>query len=150
MMVPADNTKQILPAVAAAIFNDRGEILLQKRGDVNKWCILSGHVEFGETIEEALLREIEEETNSPARIIRLIGVYSSPDSQTYFYDDRTVHYITSYFEAQLMSDLQADFSNSETKELRFFNTHALPEDLALLNSNWLADALSKRETPFIR
>ena len=81
-------TKQILPAVAAAIFNDNGEILLQKRKDVNKWCIISGHVEFGETIEEAILREIEEETNTKAKIIRFIGVYSSPGSQTYLYGDR--------------------------------------------------------------
>ena len=28
---------EILPAVAAAIFNDNGEILLQKRKDVNRW-----------------------------------------------------------------------------------------------------------------
>lgn len=71
-------TRQILPAVAAAIFNDKGEVLLQKRKDVNQWCIISGHVEFDETIEEAMLREIEEETNTKARIIRFIGVYSSP------------------------------------------------------------------------
>jgi len=46
--------QQILPAVAAAIFNDKGEILLQKRKDVSQWCIISGHVEFGETIEAAI------------------------------------------------------------------------------------------------
>lgn len=45
---------QILPAVAAAIFNDKGEVLLQRRRDVNQWCIISGHVEFGETVEEAI------------------------------------------------------------------------------------------------
>jgi 8-oxo-dGTP diphosphatase len=89
-----DTTKQILPAVAAVIFNDNGEVLLQKRKDVNKWCIISGHVEFGETIEAAILREIEEETNTKANIVRLIGVYSSPSSQTYNYNDRTVQYIT--------------------------------------------------------
>ena len=88
--------EQILPAVAAAIFNDKGEILLQKRRDVNKWCVISGHVEFGETIENAILREIEEETTVKANIVRLIGVYSSPASQTYVYDDRTVQNITSY------------------------------------------------------
>jgi 8-oxo-dGTP pyrophosphatase MutT (NUDIX family) len=71
-------TKQILPAVAAVIFNDNGEVLLQKRKDVNKWCIISGHVEFGETIEAAILREIEEETNtskyhSPHRCVFFAG-----------------------------------------------------------------------------
>jgi len=145
-----NNPKQILPAVAAAIFNDNGEILLQKRKDVNKWCIISGHVEFGETIENAILREIEEETNVKATIVRLIGVYSSPGSQTYFYRNKTVQYITSYFEARLTETVCANFSNSETQELKFFNPENIPDDLALINSNWLTDALSKREIAFIR
>lgn len=76
---------RVMPAVAAAIFNDRGEILLQKRKDVNKWCIISGHVEFGETVEAAMLREIVEETNVEGRLLRFVGVYSSPESQTYYY-----------------------------------------------------------------
>jgi len=145
-----NNPKQILPAVAAAIFNDNGEILLQKRKDVNKWCIISGHVEFGETIEHAILREIEEETNVKATIVRLIGVYSSPGSQTYFYRNKTVQYITSYFEARLTETVCPNFSNSETRELKFFNPENIPDDLALINSNWLTDALSKREIAFIR
>ena len=145
-----NTTKAILPAVAAAIFNDRGEILLQKRRDVNKWCIISGHVEFGETIEAAILREIEEETNIKANLVRFIGIYSSPDSQTYHYKNRTVQYITSYFEARLTGTLNPDFSNSETHELKFFDPANIPDDLALINSHWLADALNKREMIFIR
>lgn len=144
------NITQILPAVAAAIFNENGEVLLQKRKDVNKWCIISGHVEFGETIEAAILREIEEETNSKADIVRFIGVYSSPDSQTYNYSNRTVQYITSYFEARLTGSIPPGFSNSETQELRFFKTGNIPNDLALINPNWLTDALSKNEMAFVR
>ncbi|MGE5107562.1 MAG: NUDIX domain-containing protein [Sphingobacteriales bacterium] len=142
--------KQILPAIAVVIFNDNGEVLLQKRKDVNKWCIISGHVEFGETIEAAVLREIEEETNTKANIVRFIGVYSSPASQTYKYEDRTVQYVTSYFEATLTNTINPDFSNNETKELKFFKLDNLPSDLALINSNWLTDALNKDEAVFVR
>lgn len=141
---------QILPAVAAAIFNNKGEILLQKRKDVNKWCIISGHVEFGETIENAILREIEEETNTKASIVRFIGVYSSPESQTYNYADRTVQYITSYFEARLTHDISPNFSNNETQELQFFTPGHLPKDMALINDHWLADAMDKKEMVFVR
>jgi len=142
--------QQILPAVAAAIFNEQGEVLLQKRKDVNQWCIISGHVEFGETIEEAILREIEEETNTKASITRFIGVYSSPASQTYIYTDRTVQYVTSYFEARLKGTISDNFSNNETSELKFFSTEQLPADMALINSNWLSDALSKKDSVYIR
>ncbi len=145
-----ETTKQILPAVSAAIFNDNGEILLQKLKDVNKWCVISGHVEFGETIEEAILREIEEEINTKATIIRFIGIYSSPGSQTYNYKDKTVQYVTSYFEAKLTDDISPGFSNNETQELRFFRPESIPADLALSNSNWLTDALNRMEKVFIR
>lgn len=141
---------QILPAVAAAIFNENGEILLQKRKDVNQWCIISGHVEFGETVEQAVLREIKEETNCNAAIVRFVGIYSSPSSQTYTYSNRKVQYITSYFEAKLTSAISEGFSNNETQELKFFSTKELPVDFALINPNWLADVLNKEETVFIR
>lgn len=141
---------QILPAVAAAIFNEKGEVLLQKRKDVDQWCIISGHVEYGETIEQAILREIEEETNCSADIVRFIGIYSSPSSQTYIYSDRKVQYVTSYFEAKLTTNLNEGFSNNETQELKFFSTKEIPVNLARINPNWLTDALNKEETVFIR
>ena len=145
-----DKTKQILPAVAAAIFNEKGEVLLQRRKDVNKWCIISGHVEFGERIEDAILREIKEETNTEATLIRFIGVYSSPGSQTYDYQSKTIQYVTSYFEAKLTGEISPGFSNNETQELKFFPLENIPADMALINSNWLADALNETEMVFIR
>lgn len=142
--------QEIRPAVAAAIFNARGEILLQKRRDVDQWCIISGHVEYGETVKDAMLREVLEETNTRASIRRLIGVYSSPISQTYYYADRSVQYVTSYFEVQLDDDPDCSFSNSETRELKFFPVDRLPKELALMNEHWLSDVLDKNGQVFVR
>jgi 8-oxo-dGTP diphosphatase len=141
---------EILPAVAAAIFNEQGHVLLQKRRDVNKWGLISGHVEFGETVEHAILREIFEETNAKAKITRFIGIYSSPPTQTYRYNDKTVQYITSYFEAILEQPIATDFSNEETGALQFFPPDEIPAGLAQLNPDWLNDALDKNGTVFIR
>ncbi|MGC4102574.1 NUDIX domain-containing protein [Ferruginibacter sp.] len=145
-----EGSTAILPAVAAAIFNEKGEVLLQKRKDVDQWCIISGHVEFGETVEEAILREIKEETDAGADIKRFIGIYSSPASQTYTYSDRKVQYITSYFEAVLKEDIARDFSNNETQELQFFAVENIPQDMALINPHWLSDALNNTSQVFIR
>lgn len=143
--------QQIRPAVAAAVFNTEGQILLQKRKDVNQWGLISGHVEFGESVEEAILREIKEETGTKAEITRLIGVYSSPLSQTYHYTGKTVQYVTTYFEARLQNECIENFSNEETAALRFFHPGQLPvNELAQLHPNWLSDALSPATSVYIR
>ena len=97
-----------------------------------------------------MLREIQEELNVSASLVRLIGVYSSPESQTYQYENRSVQYITSYFEVKLATTPDPDFSNAETKELRYFHPDSIPADLALINENWLSDALNKTGNPRIR
>ncbi|MCD9014653.1 NUDIX domain-containing protein [Parachryseolinea silvisoli] len=141
--------QKILPAVSAAIFNDQGHVLLQQRRDTGKWCIISGHVEFGETVEDAMLREIREEINTAAEIIRLIGVYSMPAFATYDHTDHRVQYITSYFEVKLLEAPDISFTNAETRAWRFFSPDALPADLDQVNPYWLADALNKQSV-FIR
>lgn len=145
-----NTSKEILPAVAAIVFNQQGEVLLQRRKDVDKWGLISGHVEFGESVTDAILREIQEETEASGAIKRFIGIYSSPLSQTYHYTGRTVQYVTSYFEVSLLQDIQPGFSNEETAELRYFPQHAIPEELALVNPYWLEDALDTAAPPFMR
>lgn len=141
--------KSITAAVAAVIFNEKGEVLLQKRSDVGKWCILSGHIEFGETVQQAMIREIFEETNAQAEIVRFIGVYSAPEYSTYFYNTRQVQYVISFFEVKLLSPITVVLPNKETLALQFFDTNALPE-MAQVNPNWLADALEKSKRVFVR
>lgn len=52
--------------VAVWIMNEKGEILLQKRAankrqEPNKWGICAGHIEAGESVEDSMIREMEEE-----------------------------------------------------------------------------------------
>lgn len=52
------------PVVGALVFNKKGEIILinsQKFG--GKYIVPGGHIEIGETMEQALIREMKEETN---------------------------------------------------------------------------------------
>jgi nucleoside triphosphatase len=52
------------PTVGALIFDPEGKFLLLKSHKwLGKYVIPGGHIELGETIEQALIREIKEETN---------------------------------------------------------------------------------------
>ena len=46
-----------------------GRILLLHQADEDRWCLPKGHVEPGETIRAAALREIREETGLPAKSV---------------------------------------------------------------------------------
>jgi mutator protein MutT len=63
--------------VGALIFNDEGKLLLALRGpqaknERGKWEIPGGAVQFGETIEQALKREILEEIGIEIRIKEML------------------------------------------------------------------------------
>jgi len=67
--------KRIFPGVAAIIRNSRGEILLGKRSRKmitypNVWGLPGGVIEFGETIEQAIKREIKEELGVDSEFIK--------------------------------------------------------------------------------
>jgi 8-oxo-dGTP diphosphatase len=58
-----------------------GDIVLIKRGHepfAGQWAIPGGFVEYGETVEEAAVREANEETGLDIRLEKLVGVYSDP------------------------------------------------------------------------
>lgn len=63
-------------AVAGITENDHGQILMVKthRGH---WVFPGGQVENGETLPQALIREINEESGIDVEVDKLIGVYSN-------------------------------------------------------------------------
>lgn len=63
----------------AVIFNEAGEVFLAKRGsqarnEKHRWEFPGGSVEFGETLEHALQREINEEYGFQIDVVRLLDV----------------------------------------------------------------------------
>ncbi|WP_413466007.1 NUDIX domain-containing protein [Metabacillus litoralis] len=121
--------KSIHPGVAIIIFDDNGSVLLQKRADVGLWGIPSGHVEPGETVEQAAKREVLEETGYHISIEKLIGVYSDPASQVFTYPDgRVVHFITTYFLGKINGG-SLNMDPIESLDVAFFPVNALPKAL---------------------
>ena len=70
------------PTAGALILNAKGEAFLMRSHKWrDKYVIPGGHIELGETIEEALVREIREETGLEIHDIEFIGF------QEFIFDD---------------------------------------------------------------
>jgi len=71
------------PALAVdAVWVRRGRVLLVRRGRYpfrGSLAFPGGFVEPDETVEQALVRELEEETGLKGRPAGIVGVYSGPD-----------------------------------------------------------------------
>lgn len=82
-------TRRPVPAVAAVIVQD-GRLLLIKRGvepSKGKWSIPGGSIEWGETLADAVKREVQEETGLEVEVGRVAGVF---DLVT---EDGAFHYV---------------------------------------------------------
>lgn len=87
-------TEGIVVAVAGVIWNDKGQVLLIRRANpprAGHWSLPGGKVERGESLEEALRREIREETGLEIEILGLAGVAEIVDDGAYGGSGR--HYV---------------------------------------------------------
>ena len=74
LMVPS----YIVPAARAVILDDRGRILLIRRGDNKQWALPAGGMEPGESVTECMAREIWEETGLVVESSVAFAIYSEP------------------------------------------------------------------------
>ena len=66
-----------LPVVEVLVVNELNEILLLKQNYISetKWTVVSGYMTNGETIEEAVTREVKEETGQSVIRCKYISSY---------------------------------------------------------------------------
>jgi len=105
---------------SAVIFDQKREkILLTRRADNGQWCLPSGRVDPGESVSEACLREVWEETGLTVELKRLVGVYSSPHRISTYPDGNRWQVIAMHFEATITAG-QLQLSD-ETTEIGYFS-----------------------------
>lgn len=116
--------KVILVFAGGCIFNDKGEVLLQHRGDFDKWGFPGGAVELGETPEQAAIREVKEETGLEVEIRRLVGIYTDCDME--YPNGDKAQSICIVYEFQVV-DGELVCDGGETLELKWFSLDEEPE-----------------------
>lgn len=118
------NQKYIHLTVDAIILNKKGRVLLTKRGITpfkGFWVLPGGHVDYGERVKTALLREVKEETGLKIKITDFLGIYDSPKR------DPRHHTITLSFLAKISGGRPT--KTAEATELKFFHLNKLPKKM---------------------
>lgn len=128
----------------SAVVSRRGEpgaILLMQRSDNGHWGLPGGFVEPGESVSDALLREVREETGYEIELGRLVGVYSDPKTSVVEYPGpRRVQIVNLCFEA-LAGRRGEPSTPDEVLALGFFGAAALPRPFVPIHEIRVSDAL---------
>lgn len=121
-----EHKPQATPKIAVNVlaFNEKGEVLLARRTDNGLWCIPGGHVDLGETLAQACLRELYEETGLRAEVLRLVGVYSDTKGSLHFTQGPEWHTVRVSFLCKVSGGEIRP--SEETSEIRYFDVRGLP------------------------
>lgn len=151
LVIGADwkRARAIRPSASAVIFDRRGRILLQQRSDGGQWGLPGGGVEIGESVADAAVREVREETGLRVTVRRLIGVYSEPRLQVVRYPDGNVwHYVTVCFECTVRGGRLT--TCDETLALEWVAPNRLPKTILPNHVVRIRDARRRSARAFIR
>jgi 8-oxo-dGTP pyrophosphatase MutT (NUDIX family) len=139
----------VVPSATGLVFDPDDRVLMVRHADRGVWVAPGGAVDPGETPQDAVVREVWEETGLWVEPTGLCGVFGGPECLVRYANGDEVSYVTAVFECRrLGGTLHAD--GEETLEARFVAAAELP---ALRLSAWaeviLPSLLASRGVPWI-
>jgi len=119
----APKANSIVPSVTAIVRNDAGDLLLVHKTDNDLWALPGGGVDPGESVSDAVVREVKEETGLDVDVIELSGVYTNPRHVIAYDDGEVRQQFSLCFRARLVGGELA--TSSETSEVTFVPVNQL-------------------------
>lgn len=125
--------------VSAVASTKDGLVLLIRRGDTGQWALPGGTLEWGETLREALPRELLEEAGvDSVELGEVLGVYSDPSRDPRF------HAVTVVVSARISAPSRPPDNPAEVLEVGLFSPNELPSGLSHGNLDMLENALQAK------
>jgi 8-oxo-dGTP pyrophosphatase MutT (NUDIX family) len=116
----------LLPSVAAVIRDAENRVLFQEKASGEGWSLPAGAIEPGESPEQAICREVREETGLLVEPRQVIGVYGGSDFRYVYPNGDEVEY-TAVLYLCVPIGLSAEPLDPETKSLRYFAEAEMPD-----------------------
>ncbi len=126
------------PKLGVDVIIDMGAglvVLIERKNEPTGWAIPGGFVDVGESVEEAALREVKEETGLDVELVRQFHVYSDPKR------DNRCHTASVVFIARGWGEPKAQ---SDAKNLGMYHEMNLPSELAFDHRQILKDYFTER------
>jgi len=127
------------PTVDVVVFHPgQGILLIERRNPPQGWALPGGFVDYGESVEQAAIREAREETGLDVHLNGLLGVYSDPGRDPRF------HTISIVFTAEV-SAAARPCAGDDAGKAEFFSLDALPEQIAFDHRRIIDDYMRSRQ-----
>ncbi|WP_329088143.1 NUDIX hydrolase [Streptosporangium sp. NBC_01469] len=72
----APGPNSLVVGVSAVVVDDRGRILMQRRTDNGLWALPGGGMDLTESVPQAAVREVKEETGYDVEVTGMVGLYT--------------------------------------------------------------------------
>lgn len=122
---PAANS--VVPSVTAVVRNAQGSILLIHKTDNGLWALPGGGHDVGESVEQTVVREVDEETGIAVVVEDIVGLYTDPQHVIAYDDGEVRQQFSICFHARPVGGSLR--ISSESKEVRWVS----PADLDTLD-----------------
>jgi ADP-ribose pyrophosphatase YjhB (NUDIX family) len=129
--------KNPIPTVDIIIeIESKGIVLIKRKNPPYGWALPGGFVDYGESLEEAAVREAKEETDLDAELIGQFHTYSDPAR------DPRHHSISTVYVAKAEGKPQA---KDDAIEIGIFNESDLPDAIAFDHRSILKDYFKSKK-----
>lgn len=83
----APKANSVVPSANVVVTNDDGDVLVIHRTDNDNWAVPGGAMDLGESLVDAAVREVKEETGIDCEITGLVGIYTDPKHIIFYTSD---------------------------------------------------------------
>lgn len=132
----------ILNAAAGIVANDQHEVLLNLRTDTHNWSLPGGYLEYGESYDDAMIREYKEDAGLDVEIVKPLGLFDQ--GFTKYPNGDVTQVISRLYLVKPVGGHTLETATDETLDLKYFPLDQLPP---LLNQQ-TADMLAATKTYF--